>query len=121
MRMGDLLNEYNKMFIAMMVVFVVIFGGLYISMSVASSKQQRAAEQFGAVLERAGLTIVDGAIRSPSVVIEVDTSWEFTITIGKLQQDTIYYDSTSFFFNGAYYVFNDDMTIAWMYRPKASD
>ncbi len=119
MRMG----KDNSALYALVFTFGFIFLGLYVLAygDPRDWRQRKVAEQYGVELERAGLTVLEGIIQSPSVIVVVDNSLEFMITIEELQQDTVYYYPIYPSTDNAFYVFNDDMTIAWKYTPKGSN
>lgn len=57
--------------------------------------------------------VIKGIIESPSVIIIVETFTEFKQKCEELDTKTVYYDRDSDF-----YVFNDDLSIAWRFRIK---
>jgi len=59
--------------------------------------------------------IVHAQIDSPSIIIRISTLREFREKINELGVDTIYADSVTY--AAHYYVFNEDLTIAWKFDP----
>lgn len=96
-------------------VLIVIMVGIPMTVGIRHNKL---TDQFRAELEGAGLTIIEGVIQSPSVIITVDSPEEFMEIVEEYYQDVIYYDpNIRYFCSKSFYVFNDDMTIAWKYTP----
>lgn len=116
------MDSYVKVVGAVMCLAVVAVAGVLTYVLIEDTNQWRAAEQFGVVLEKVDLIVVEGIIQSPSVIIVVGTPEEFMTIVKELRQDTVYYyPRLGYPSDRAYYVFNDEMTIAWKYIPKAGN
>jgi len=66
-------------------------------------------------------TLVKGIVDSPSVIIYIDNYKEFDMRVQELN-NTVYYEPSDRMiprpqYMPTYYVFNDEMTIAWGYTP----
>lgn len=88
-------------------IIVVIL--LTIGAAVPGYYRDKAVEVFISALDTAGLEVLQGRIESPSVIIDVYSVEEFISKVEEHNQSTVYVDGPR------YYVFNEDMTIAWEY------
>lgn len=111
--MSELIDDGRKLIIGMIVLIV----GMMVYSTVDYNNKARAADRFGAELERAGLTVLVGIVNSPSVIIVVDSPMEFMSIVAEHNQNTVYRGYKTW----PYYVFNDDMSMAWKYTPRVSD
>ncbi len=114
MRMSGSIDDTSKI----MIIVIILVVGWIAYANVDYNNQVRAADRFGAELERTGITVLVGIVNSPSVIVVIDSSMEFMSMVLEHNQDTVYraYKTQPY-----YYVFNDDMSIAWKYMVKVGN
>jgi len=105
------MSESRYEVVALPWVIVLVFVSIIVIAGLDLRCRGIAVRQFTLDLEKTGLTVLEGIIESPSVIIVVRDSGEFIAVIEENQQDTVYRYINKF------YTFNDDMTIAWKFCP----
>ena len=112
-------NRDIFIFIASMTLIFGAIGCCYLS----NSELMRRYDAFNHVAKanlRLRVNLVEGAIiKSPSVILLIDTFGDFVKMVEELNATTVYRESV--YFRGSwdsYYVFNEQMTIAYRYDLK---
>lgn len=110
-----------------LVVFLIMFSVVVaialtsIRHSVTLSEEDHAkrVEAFGKKLEEQGVRLIVGTVSSPSVIILLESETVFLQKVQDLNAQEVFHEervSLRGKRSVVYYVFNNDMTIAWKYR-----
>lgn len=110
------------------VFFIAGLNNLYTRKQLEMEQYEQANDMFLAVLHFSDLDVLGVTINSPSIIVHIDTPSEFIFIAKEQSQDTIYtvvesVSSSNIYILQVphYYIFNDDLTIAWKYRPEWVD
>lgn len=103
------LQSLDKELIVIALGIFVFFGTMIILSAREEIFRNRVYES---LTEEYGFTVLDGIIKSPSVIIVISSYDEFIDVARDQGVDTLYK------YNNEYYIFNPGMVIAWKYYPR---
>lgn len=102
------MNGYEKLVGYSSIVLILCVVGVVIWTQGTINGYSREAARFQARLEQT-VQVRNGEVDSPPLILPLNSEWDFQATIQRLNATTVYRN------NWRFYVFNDNMTIAYRY------
>ena len=103
------MSKGEKIFYSVLVIAMVIsLSGLFYTVWDINRKQKEKIMSFENELIGRGVKVQEGSVKSPAVIISLDTEEEFFNKVEELGGTTIYKT-----YSGYYYVFTKDYNIAY--------